>query len=141
MKMEDNSIIEKLRDENKRLNSYIDNMNAYAREKEKHASRVFWICLLTSTFAGFLIATGTAPLPKSNNDCNVFKINNKPVTAFVLKPPPAPPEEHPVCPVAPKCEAQVTPEPENVSKAEVSNADDTKPRRHRRHHRVRTYWR
>ena len=106
-------------------------------ERNNAASRLYWISVITAAFFGFLTASEFAPMPKSKGDCSVFKVDHKPVTAFVLKPPPAPPAEHVVCPVAPKCEAQVTPEPEKV---EATNTDDTKPRR-RRHYRKRSYWR
>lgn len=86
--------------------------------------------------AGVIICATAEPLPGSINHCEVFKVAHKPVTAFVLKPPPAPaPIEHVVK------EACVSPKPENVTQPELTIADDTqKPRRHRRHRRHRRYW-
>ena len=96
-------------------------------------------------FLAFGVAVGfvvivSSPAIKQNDDCKVYKVDPKVVTSFVLKPPPAPEPERPVCPAAPapKCE-QVTPEADSVSKPELTNKDESKPRR--RHHRYRRYWR
>lgn len=77
-----------------------------------------------------------APL---KNGCETYKIRAKPVTAYVLKPPPAPPAD-PVI-IKEKCPVVLTEsEKVNTSDERVEEVN-TKPRRHRRHHRVRRYWR
>lgn len=66
--------------------------------------------------------------------CQTYKVAAKPVTAYVLKPPPSP-VIYKACP-------QVTQkvEPVAVEPQVVKQEEEPKPRRHRRH-RVRRYWR
>lgn len=71
--------------------------------------------------------------------CETYKVSHKTVTAYVMKPPPAPPAD-PII-VKEAC-PRVSQNAENETQTELSNADETqKPRHHRRHHRVRRYWR
>lgn len=98
--------------------------------------------LMSGMALGFGVSLYAMPMPKAKDDCGIYKINRRTVTSFVLKAPDKAPQEHFACPVAPKCEAQVTNPPENVSQAETNNVDERKPRRHRRHYsRVRATWR
>ena len=94
------------------------------------------LCTVGAIIGGCLALT-TTPLPESKSDCSVYKVSNKAVTSYVLKPPPAEPQK---CPVA-----QVTKCPESVIREEPSKAEETKteePRHNRRrHHRIRRYWR
>lgn len=95
------------------------------------------MALVTMTAVmGVVLITNTAPVPKPTEDCKLFKVDEKAVTAFVLKPPPAP---VPVCPVAeaPKCPPQALPE---IPVEEAKKVDDP-PRRKRYRHRIRHYWR
>lgn len=75
--------------------------------------------------------------------CETYKVARKPVTAFVLKPPPAPPAEPVVVYKACPQTTQVSPTPESQintdEKMESINQTD-KQRRHRRHWR-RRHWR
>lgn len=90
--------------------------------------------------AGVLIAM---PDIQTKEDCQLFSVHKKAVTAYVLKPPvleQAKCEAFCPTPLVKQPEPQVTPEPENVSQAETTKDDDSKQRRHRRH-RYRRYWR
>lgn len=89
---------------------------------------------------GMLIGIGIVfyDVDKPRSDtCSTYKVRNKSVTAYVLKPPP-PIITQAVCP-AQKCE------PVNVveQKTEPENIEDEKPKRRHRwsHRRVRRYWR
>lgn len=64
--------------------------------------------------------------------CETYKVSRKVATAYVLKPPPAE-VVYQACP-------QITQKIEEA-KVEEPVAELEKPRRHRRHHRVRRYWR
>jgi hypothetical protein len=88
--------------------------------------------LMAGIFIGAFIAVLTAPIVPPKNDCSVYRVDSRAVTSYVLKPPPAE-VIYKACP-------QVTEKVESVSEPEVAKADDSKPRRHRRH-RVRRYWR
>lgn len=136
----DPNVVEKWRQENERLLAYINRMASNQREREKHDSRVYILSVMGAVCSGFVLAIFASPAPVSKGDCGVFKVNEKTVTSFVLKPPPSPAAEPAVCPVAPKCEAQPTSLPETDSKANQTNADEAKPKRHR-HRRYRAYWR
>ena len=83
---------------------------------------------------GCLITGAGTPVPKQSSSCVIPRVSTQTVTAYVLKPPPAPPAEKIVV-----REACVTPKPENVSQPELTNTDDTqtKPKRRYRHHRYR----
>lgn len=86
---------------------------------------------------GMLIGVGVVfyqtDMPRADK-CETYKVSRKVQTAYVLKPPPAQ-TIYQACP-------QVTERVENVSEPEIAKADESKPRRHhRRHHRVRRYWR
>lgn len=85
---------------------------------------------------GVVLVTNTAPVPKPTEDCKLYKVDERVVTSFVLKPPPAP---EPVCPVvqAPKCEPQALPE----IPVEEKKVDEPPKRKRYRHHRIRRYWR
>jgi hypothetical protein len=90
---------------------------------------------------GIIIGAGltmiSVPIPSQGVKCQTYGVTHKVVTAYVLKPPPAPPPEHIV--VKEAC-PQITERAENVSEPEISKADESKPRK-RRHHRIRRYWR
>ena len=106
------------------------------KDQIKHVAMVYKIAL--SVCIGFALAMAAFPAPKTSDNCGVYKVNSRPVTAFVLKPPPAEPA---ACPVAPKCEPQVTNSENSVSKTEASNVDERQSRRHhRRRYRVKAYW-
>lgn len=79
------------------------------------------------------------PIPGASPECQTYRVRQKVATSYALRPPPATPIEH----VVVKEAACVSPKAENVTQPELTNTDDTqeKPRRHRRHHRVRRYWR
>ena len=109
------------------------------KDQIKHVAMVYKIAL--SVCIGFALAMAAFPAPKTSDNCGVYKVNSRPVTAFVLKPPPSPPAEPATCPVAPKCEPQVTNSEDSVSKTEASNVDERQSRRHhRRRYRVKAYW-
>lgn len=77
-----------------------------------------------------------SPIPTNRDDCKLYKVDQKAVTSFVLKPPTAP---EAVCPAAPKCESVAIPE---IKSEEPQKADDPPRRKRYRHHRrVRAYWR
>lgn len=78
--------------------------------------------------------------PTPSNDCVAYKIRQKPVTSYVLTPPP-PIIRPAVCPVAPKCETEKTEVFVNNSEAKPEETAKEKPARHRRHYRHRRYWR
>ena len=95
------------------------------------------ILCTASAIVGGCLALTTTPLPQPNRDCAVYKVASKAVTSYVLKPPPAPPAEKIVVK-----EACVTKAPESDTQPESTNTDETQKKpRHRRHHRVRRYWR
>jgi len=85
---------------------------------------------------GIIIGAGltlaASPTPVWNVKCQTYGVSHKVATAYVLKPPPAE-VVYKACP-------QVTEKAEPVSEPEITKADESKPRRHRRH-RVRRYWR
>lgn len=99
--------------------------------------------ILTNPLVTALMGAGLAaavtipatPVPVMNSECQTYRVRQKAVTAYVLKPPPAE-VIYKACPqVTQKCEAPKVEEPtaEPVKEA---------PRRHhRRHRRVRAYWR
>ena len=93
--------------------------------------------LALGTFIGVGVVFYQIDTPRADK-CETYRVARKPVTAFVLKPPPAPPADPVIikeaCP-------RVSQNAENETQAELSNADETqKTRRHRRHHRWRRYW-
>jgi hypothetical protein len=81
--------------------------------------------------------------------CGTYKVASKIETAYVLKPPPAE-VIYKACPQTTE-KVYVTKTPENVTQSDLTNTSDTQvketpkneheTRRHRRHHRVRRYWR
>lgn len=80
------------------------------------------------------------PDPIQKDDCGTYKVRNKIVTAYVLKPPPPPPAIRTECTVV--REACLSSRPESDTQPELTNTDETQKKpRHRRHHRVRRYWR
>lgn len=87
--------------------------------------------------AATVLAYLASPVPQTREDCNLYKVNQKAVTAFVLKPPPGPIVEK-ICPPAPiaKCESAAPEE-----KSDEAKKSDDQPRHRRYHHRVRRYWR
>lgn len=66
-----------------------------------------------------------------NDTCETYKVNRKIVTSYALKPPPAE-VRYEACP-------QTTVKAEPVSETIETKAEEP-PRRHKRHHRVRRYW-
>jgi len=71
--------------------------------------------------------------------CQTYKVATKSVVSYALKPPPAPPPD-PII-IKEKCP---TPDNQKLSdeKPETIEQAEDKPRRHhRRHNRVRRYWR
>lgn len=93
--------------------------------------------LALGTFIGVGIVFYQVDAPRADK-CETYKVARKTVTSFVLKPPPSPPADPVIiketCP-------RVSQNAENETQPELSNADETqKPRHHRRHHRVRRYW-
>ena len=80
------------------------------------------------------IAMSPVAIPK--DDCEIYRVSSKVATAYVLKAPPAPEPEKIIVK-----EACVTPAPENVSKPETTNADETQYKQRRRHRRMRAIWR
>jgi hypothetical protein len=94
---------------------------------------------IAGSLIGGVITISTMPIPGPHNDCNVYKVAKKSVTAYVLKPPPSPPAD-PII-VKEKC-PQVTPVTENVTQEQVAKEDDSKStKRYHRRHRIRRYWR
>lgn len=97
-----------------------------------------WIIYGTGVAVGLVLGFFAAPTPEQTDSCSVFKVDRKPVTSYVLKPPPAE-VVYKACPQTTE-KVCVTKIPENDTQPELSNANDTqKTRRHRRH-RVRRYW-
>lgn len=102
-------------------------------QQKRESVRYLWATSSVCAMVGFGLAMVVTPMPKGKGDCGVFKVNEKPVTAFVLKPPPAPPPEKVI--VKEACPA---PKVEEASPAQEKAEE--KPRR-KRHYRVRRYWR
>lgn len=98
---------------------------------------IVWLC--AGGILGLAVTLYEAD-PSPSNECVAYKIRPKPVTAYVLTPPP-PIIRPAVCPVAPKCD--VAKEEVFVSNAETGDekAKEDKPRRRHGRHRVRRYWR
>lgn len=104
------------------------------------------ILCTASAIVGGCLALTTTPMPQPKGDCGVYKVTNKAVTSYVLKPPPAPPAEKIVVK-----EACVTKPTESDTQVDLSNMSETQVNKtmknehekphHRRHHRVRRYWR
>lgn len=95
-------------------------------------NNVAWVAL--GTFIGVGIVFYQVDMPK-HSDCQTYRVASKTVTAYVLKPPPAE-VRYEACP-------QTTVKAEPVSETIETKAEqpvEEKPRRHRRHHRVRRYW-
>ena len=96
--------------------------------------------IFASFIAGILMGVVTcsvmAPIPIPKKDCDIYRVANEVATSYVLKAPPAPPAERVIVK-----EACVTPTPENVSKPEITNADETQEKPRRRHRRMRAIWR
>lgn len=80
------------------------------------------------------VTVSATPVPSMNEDCKTYRVRQKAVTAFVLKPPPAPIPDPVV--IKEKCEAP---------KVEESAVEEPRPTRRHHHkrwrHRVRAYWR
>lgn len=92
-------------------------------------------------FAGLVIGVGVVfyqvDTPRADK-CETYKVRQKPVTAYVLKPPPAE-IRYEACP---QTTAKAEPECQKLSDEKPESIEQTdKPRRHRRHHRVRRFWR
>ena len=85
---------------------------------------------------GLVTSAAMAPVAVPKDDCEVYRVSNKVVTSYVLKAPPAPEPEKIIVK-----EACITPTPENVSKPETTNADETQYKPRRRHRRIRAIWR
>jgi hypothetical protein len=81
--------------------------------------------------AGLMLAA--TPTPVWNVKCQTYGVSHKVATSYVLRSPPAE-VVYKACP-------QVTEKAEPVSEPEIAKVDEIKPRHHRRHHRVRRYWR
>lgn len=89
------------------------------------------------------IATVVAtPFPTNKYECGVYKVRYKTATSYALKPPPAE-KIYEACPqTTQKIEKpQALETAENVSEPETTKTDESRSRRHKRHHRVRRYWR
>ena len=93
-------------------------------------TETLWLC--AGIGIGLAVTLYEAETPDMSA-CQVYRVAAKQVTAYVLKPPPSP-VIYKACP-------QVTERAENVSEQEVAKADESKPPRKRRHHRVRRVWR
>lgn len=91
------------------------------------------------TALGALIVIAGSPDIKGPDRCSIPKVNTKTETAYVLKPPPVPPQEIKSCPVAPepKCPAPVAESAPTTEKV----ADTPPKRRYSKHRRYRRYWR
>lgn len=92
-----------------------------------------WMC--AGAILGLAVTFYETDVPQSN-DCVAYKIRQKVVTAYVLKPPP-PIIEKEICPAAPVC---VSSKAENDTQTDLSITDDTQKPRHRRHRKYRRYW-
>lgn len=86
-------------------------------------------------FAGVAVVFYQVDTPRADK-CETYKVSQKLATAYVLRPPPAE-VRYEACP-------QTTVKAEPVSEPIETKAEqpvEEKPRRHRRHHKVRRYWR
>lgn len=88
------------------------------------------------TFIGVAVIFYQIDTPRSEA-CQTYKVATKPVTAYVLKPPP-PPLPDPII-IKEKC-----PAPDNLKlsdeKPEIIEQAEDKPRRHHRRHWRRRHW-
>ncbi len=116
--------------------------NEYLREQEryltdkiergKRSSNVLWkVSSFMFAFAGFGMAMVAAPSLEGKKDCNTFKVERKPVTAFVLKPP-----------EGEKCEPKIIEKacPVAEKEPEVTPVEEPTKRKYRKR-RIRRYWR
>ena len=88
--------------------------------------------LAAGMFIGVGIVFYNVDTPRAVS-CGTYKVATKTETAYVLKPPPAQ-TIYQACP-------QVTQKVENVTEPEITKAEESKPTRRHRRHRVRRYWR
>jgi hypothetical protein len=109
-------------------------------KKQSSGAAILIAACGSAALVGWLISAALSPVPSAKKDCYVYKVAQTPVTAFVLKPPPAPPAEAATCPEAPKCEVVEAPKAEPEAKEEVE-PDKPAPKRRYRRHRARVYWR
>jgi hypothetical protein len=131
-------IVDRLRSELQHQILFNDELRRKHDLEMKRASTFALSCFVAALGVGWVGAAITMPAMPKQEKCEVFTVAQKPVTAFVLKPPvlePSPVVDAPKCPPVPVCEP--VKHEETVDNA--TPTDDHKPSRHR-HHRVRRYW-
>jgi hypothetical protein len=94
-----------------------------------------YLNLCFGLICGAIAVAFTTPIPQTNGGCSTYSVENRKAVAYVLRPPETKLETCVPVPT-PKCEPVAAPEPEKVE----APVEEKSPRRHRRHYRVRRYW-
>lgn len=96
-----------------------------------------WVFAFIMSFAFFFVSA--PPIPEKDG-CALYRVDKQPVTAYVLKPPPAE-IRYEACPQTTEKLNALELSPIVQPKPEEPAVEEEKPREHRRRHRYRRYWR
>lgn len=100
--------------------------------------------MLAGFAAGSIGVLAGMPDVTTNDGCTMYRVDRKAITAYVLKPPvleQAKCEAFCPTPMVKQPEPKAEPAAETTNEPEATKDESDEPRKRRRHHRYRRYWR